>query len=160
MKSTLNFSLFKRDDLHSILAALRTPGGAPILLVLPMEDGGRYAVNLYPTDACIEPSIVSGMHNVTIKASQLFDDPAPRKTGQTSRQMRAAPQWATFVCPSDAKFYYADLAVRLGRGDLTIVPLYWLDRAFPRTTGRALVIDHAARLNERQAQVVRMWVTK
>jgi hypothetical protein len=155
MHSTFNFKLFKRDDLHRIMAALRLPGGQPMLLVLPMDAGESYVIKMYPTDVQIDSTYVAGMHEVQIKASQMFDaPPPPRATGATSRQMRNAPQWATFVCPNDAKGYYVALARHVGRADLTVVSLAWLDRPI-RRTGRALVIDHAAKLDERRAETVR-----
>lgn len=67
-----------------------------------------------------------------------------RQSGRTTRQMQAAPQGATFVWCNNRYWYPRDLARRLGRGDLHVVPLDWL--AYPRNLrrGGAVVLDHAA----------------
>ena len=70
-----------------------------------------------------------------------------RQTGRTTRQMQAAPQGAVFVWCNTHVSYPLSLAKALGRHDIVVHPLQWLD---PRNViGRefsGLVLDHAAPL--------------
>ncbi len=52
-----------------------------------------------------------------------------RGTGTTTRQMQEAPQGSVFVWCGRYLSYPKDLARNLGREDLNIVPLMWLNRA-------------------------------
>jgi hypothetical protein len=69
-----------------------------------------------------------------------------RQTGRTTKQINEAPEGALFVVPNwQAINYTRHLAQRLGRKDLRFtVPEYvYIDVV---GTGRAVVVDHAARL--------------
>lgn len=68
-----------------------------------------------------------------------------RGTGRTAKQIEQAPYGSVFVwCTSDVR-YALDTAHRLGRTDLTIKPLGWLDAEHVLASGkRQVVVDHAA----------------
>lgn len=67
-----------------------------------------------------------------------------RRSGLTTRQMQEAPHGAVYVWVNSRLDYPVRHARALGRNDLEIVPLSWLDGH--RWRGRditGLVIDHA-----------------
>lgn len=71
-----------------------------------------------------------------------------RQTGLTSRQMLDAPAGAVFVWCNSNLGYPKALAVAVGREDLDVRPLTWMEMrnvAARKVTG--LVIDHAAALS-------------
>ena len=81
-----------------------------------------------------------------------------RRTGETTRQMLAAPQGAIYICchEQDARGYSRRLAYSLGRVDLELVSTSWLDSE--RWHGRhlsAVVVDHACRLTDEQQSLLR-----
>ena len=69
-----------------------------------------------------------------------------RGTGLTTRQMADAPVGAIFVWCNSRTAYAAELAKKLGRDDLVVRPMSWLQprnvmgRDFP-----AVIVDHAAK---------------
>jgi len=70
-----------------------------------------------------------------------------RQTGRTTQQMQAAPQGAVFVWCNSHVDYPIALARALGRGDLAVYPLAWLEPI--NVIGRnlsGLVLDHATPL--------------
>ena len=70
-----------------------------------------------------------------------------RQTGRTTRQMQAAPQGAVFVWCNSRVEYPIALAKELGREDLVVQPMSWLDpRNVMGRTLSGLVLDHAAPL--------------
>jgi len=77
-----------------------------------------------------------------------------RGSGRTSQQIKDAPQRAVFVWPVCGSLQYAkDLARHLGREDLKIVSLYWLEpRHWHACELSGIVLDHASseRMNERE----------
>lgn len=75
-----------------------------------------------------------------------------RGTGQTTRQMQAAPQRAIFIWPVRHSMPYAkELAHKLGRDDLQIVTPDWLqDEKWRGLELSGIVIDHATRLSIEQ----------
>ncbi|WP_175784638.1 hypothetical protein [Burkholderia ambifaria] len=80
-----------------------------------------------------------------------MDDLNDRGTGRTTRQMLDAPQHAVFVWCNDYLGYARDLVHHVGRPDLQVVSPSWLER--DRGFGKCgIVIDHAARLSDRQAE--------
>ena len=69
-----------------------------------------------------------------------------RGSGETTRQMREAPEKAVFVCPTHSTTYYKALARHLNRDDLEIRPADVFLRDGNIFRGRrisALVLDHA-----------------
>ncbi len=77
-----------------------------------------------------------------------------RGTGATTRQMRAAPQGALFVWVNSNLSYPRNLAADIGRADLRIVSPEGLQPSLYGRRFPAVVIDHAARLNSRQGEIV------
>lgn len=70
-----------------------------------------------------------------------------RQTGRTTRQMQAAPQGAVFVWCNSRVEYPIALAKELGREDLVVQPMSWLEpRNVMGRTLSGLVLDHAAPL--------------
>jgi hypothetical protein len=71
---------------------------------------------------------------------------ADRQTGRTSKQMKDAPDGATFVwCVSASLSYAKQLACYLGRTDLRIVSPYYIKGPHRGRRGNTetLIIDHA-----------------
>lgn len=68
-----------------------------------------------------------------------------RQTGRTTQQMNDAPLGAVFVWCNSRVSYPQDIAKTLGRNDLVVRPLHWLQpvnvmgRDFP-----GVIVDHAA----------------
>lgn len=77
-----------------------------------------------------------------------------KRTGRTTQQMTAAPRGAVFVWGNENVYYPRSLAKALGRDDLVVRPMSWLEphnfesRDFP-----GVVVDHAA-LPGRHAAIV------
>ena len=69
--------------------------------------------------------------------------------GQTTEQLRNAPENAMFICAGPCRSYALSLSYAIGRGDLRIVTSAWLDK-INRPRARNIVVDHAAQLNHRQ----------
>jgi hypothetical protein len=79
-----------------------------------------------------------------------------RGDGETSRQMMAAPKGSVFVWCNNRSDYAKALAKHLGREDLSVQRLEWLNGdAWRGRTLPGLVIDHAAQLTEEQANIAR-----
>lgn len=80
-----------------------------------------------------------------------------RQAGRTSQQMLAAPPGAFFVWCNSKLSYPKALARHLGRDDLQIKPLSWLQiqnlAAWHAVSG--VVLDHAAYLEESGREAVR-----
>jgi hypothetical protein len=78
-----------------------------------------------------------------------------RGTGITTRQIRGAPREAVFVwCNGDVRYPQA-LAKTLGRSDLVVRPLSWLQpgNVMGRTfTG--VVVDHAAEIGDNERETL------
>lgn len=89
---------------------------------------------------------------------------ARRGSGTTTRQMQRAPQGAFFVCPNEAfaRQYGRDLARHLGREDLKLVSLSWLEKPHNwRGSNRSIVVDHAVeRLSETQFAAFREIISR
>lgn len=80
-----------------------------------------------------------------------------RNTGRTTRQMKNAPKKAVFVWCNNDLYYPRHLARFLNRTDLEIVSPEWISDY--RWTGKkinGLVLDHAARLTDKQRALVRV----
>lgn len=77
-----------------------------------------------------------------------------RGTGNTTRQMQAAPQRAFFIWPSRNSISYAkELAHKIGRADLQIVTPDWFDdQKWRGLELSGIVVDHATHLSVRQHQ--------
>jgi hypothetical protein len=74
-----------------------------------------------------------------------------RGTGETTRQMQAAPKGAVFVWCNDAIDYPKRTAARAGRTDLKIVSPNWLDDETWRGLELSgLILDHALLLDARR----------
>lgn len=86
----------------------------------------------------------------------MYDEERLRGTGRTTNQMREAPVGAVYVVPGKAApNYFQDLAKRLGRFDLMIVPTSQIDDRF-RWAGRkytGVILDHAVKLTPAQEKV-------
>lgn len=77
-------------------------------------------------------------------------------TGLTTRQMETAPQGAVFVWCNGHLDYPQALARKVGRDDLEIVsPTVFESNYFLGRNLTGLVIDHAARLTDRQIDFLR-----
>ena len=73
-----------------------------------------------------------------------------RGTGETTRQMEAAPKGAVFVWCNGNADYPRLLARKIGRDDLQIQSPRWLEERWRGITLTGVVVDHAARLTDRQ----------
>lgn len=68
-----------------------------------------------------------------------------RQTGRTTQQIADAPRGAVFVWCNSCTWYPQELARKLGRDDLVVRPMSWLQsrnvmgRDFP-----GVIVDHAA----------------
>ena len=84
-----------------------------------------------------------------------------RQTGETTRQMEAAPQGAVFVWCNRHLDYPGALAKKLGRSDLEIVGPSWLDgNAWRARRLSGLIVDHAADLIDSQKYGLHMAMAK
>lgn len=82
-----------------------------------------------------------------------------RRTGLTTKQMLTAPEDAVYVWVNNVLEYPRILARELGRTDLTIVPVSWLDvRSVAGRTFTGVVLDHAARPSSQQWDVYLKYV--
>jgi hypothetical protein len=77
-----------------------------------------------------------------------------RGTGETSRQMRAAAQGAVFIWCNSHTDYPRRLAEHLGRKDIRIFPPSALEAYLRGLEPSAVVVDHAAKLTERQWEML------
>lgn len=68
-----------------------------------------------------------------------------RRTGRTTRAIERAPKNAIYIWPVHGTLCYArDIARRLGRGDLQVVGLSWLDKhSYLGVRDLVVVVDHA-----------------
>ena len=74
-----------------------------------------------------------------------------RQTGETTRQMEAAPQGAIFVWVNSRLDYTKALAKKLGRDDLEVVSPEWLSSdSWRGRTLTGVIVDHAASLTSTQ----------
>jgi hypothetical protein len=68
-----------------------------------------------------------------------------RQSGRTTQQMTDAPLGSVFVWCNSRTAYPRELAKTLGRDDLQVVPLLWLDgRNVRGRTFNGVIVDHAA----------------
>jgi len=65
-----------------------------------------------------------------------------RQSGQTTKQMMAAPRYSIYIWPNNNLLYPKSLAKKIGRDDLSIVAPSWLDHHW-RGTSVEISIDHA-----------------
>lgn len=77
-----------------------------------------------------------------------------RGTGATTRQMKAAPRGAIFIWCNEYLHYPRLLARHLGREDLHIHEKSVLDGVRLRGLRVPIIVDHAARLTDRQKSEV------
>jgi len=70
--------------------------------------------------------------------------------GTTTKQMKAAPKGAVFVWCNGRTDYAVVLARKIGREDLEIKSPTWLERSWRGLELTGVVVDHAARLTDRQ----------
>jgi len=73
-----------------------------------------------------------------------------RGTGETTRQMEAAPKGSVFVWCNGQTDYPIRLARKIGREDLQIKAPTWLEERWIGLELTGVVVDHAARLTDRQ----------
>lgn len=74
-----------------------------------------------------------------------------RGVGNTTRQLRSAPQKAVFVWVNHSLHYPRDLARKLQREDIEIVSPDWLtDKRWAGREFSAIILDHAAHLTSEQ----------
>ena len=73
-----------------------------------------------------------------------------RGEGTTTQQMEAAPKGAVFVWCNGHTDYAVRLARKIDREDLQIKSPAWLDDGWRGVTLTGIVVDHAARLTDRQ----------
>ena len=73
-----------------------------------------------------------------------------RGNGETTRQMEAAPKGAVFVWCNAKTDYAVLLARKIGREDLQIQTPEWFEDRWRGIELTGVVVDHAARLNDRQ----------
>lgn len=75
-----------------------------------------------------------------------------RGTGRTREQMKNAPEKSVFVWVNSHLDYPKNLAKEINRGDLQIVPPFYLEdeTKFHGKTLSGIIIDHAADLTEKQ----------
>ena len=73
-----------------------------------------------------------------------------RRTGETTRQMEDAPKGAVFVWCNGQTDYPRLLARKIGREDLQIQSPTWFEDRWRGLELTGVVVDHAARLTDRQ----------
>ena len=73
-----------------------------------------------------------------------------RGEGVTTCQMEAAPMGAVFVWCNGRTDYPRLLARKIGRDDLHIKTPEWLEERWREIELTGIVVDHAARLTDRQ----------
>ena len=73
-----------------------------------------------------------------------------RGEGATTQQMEAAPKAAVFVWCNGNTDYPRLLARKIGREDLQIKSPSWLEDRWRELELTGVVVDHAARLTDRQ----------
>jgi len=73
-----------------------------------------------------------------------------RGTGTTTQQMEKAPNGAVFVWCNERTDYAVRLARKIGREDLQIKSPTWLEDRWRGLELHGVVVDHAARLTDRQ----------
>ena len=79
-----------------------------------------------------------------------------RQTGKTAKQLASAPPSAVFIWVSADLGYPKRLAAKIGRSDIKIESPDWLDYRFRGQRPSAVVVDHAARLTQRQIDAYRL----
>lgn len=68
-----------------------------------------------------------------------------RQTGRTTKQMTDAPMGAVFVWCNSRTEYPQELAKKLGREDLVVRPMSWLEpRKVMGSNVPVVIVDHAA----------------
>lgn len=72
-----------------------------------------------------------------------------RGTGATTQQMEAAPKGAVFIWYGHTD-YAVQLARKIGREDLQIKSPAWIEDRWRGVPLTGVVVDHAARLTDRQ----------
>jgi len=140
-------------DLEEIVAAISEDPNRQHTVLTGLNNFARFS-------KAIPDEIISGMHENTrgviyaflIAEAERFRKVMERATGETTRQMEAAPQGAIFIWCNGQLSYPIDLASKIGRSDLKIVSPIWLEGnsgyVGKRLTG--VVLDHAANLTSRQ----------
>ena len=73
-----------------------------------------------------------------------------RGAGATTKQIEAAPKGAVFVWCNGHTDYAIRLAQKIGREDLRIESPTWLEDRWRGLELTGVVVDHAARLTDRQ----------
>lgn len=73
-----------------------------------------------------------------------------RGNGETTRQMEEAPKGAVFIWCNGQTDYAVLLARKIDREDLQIVSPMWLEKRWLGVELTGVVVDHAARLTDRQ----------
>jgi hypothetical protein len=73
-----------------------------------------------------------------------------RGIGETTQQMEAAPKGSVFVWCNGQTDYPIRLAHKIGREDLQIKAPTWLEERWRGLELTVVVVDHAARLTDRQ----------
>ena len=84
----------------------------------------------------------------------------PRGTGETTRQMKDAPQGAVFVWCTDDLAYPNRLARALKREDIQIVGVSWVreERWRGARFPDFVILDHATRLTEKEFDLLRTYI--
>ena len=83
-----------------------------------------------------------------------------RGEGTTTQQMEGAPKGAIFVWCNGHTDYAVRLARKIGREDLQIKSPTWLDDGWRGVTLTGIVVDHAARLTDRQRDLLQEALTR
>ena len=73
-----------------------------------------------------------------------------RGEGTTTKQMQDAPNGAVFVWCNGHTDYAINLARKIGRDDLRIESPTWLEERWRGLELTGVVVDHSARLTDRQ----------
>jgi len=73
-----------------------------------------------------------------------------RGEGETMQQIRTAPKGAVFIWCNGRTEYPRELAQKIGRWDLQIQSPAWLEDRWRGLKLTGVVVDHAARLTDRQ----------
>jgi hypothetical protein len=74
----------------------------------------------------------------------------PRGDGATTRQMESAPKGSIFVWCNGHTDYPRKLAKKINRDDLVVESPTWLEERWRGLELTGVVVDHSARLTDRQ----------
>lgn len=126
---------------------IRLPAGWELLKIRLEDDSLWRTIQVKPTPWKVNGKELTMHDDKTLTTS--------RGMGTTTRQIECAPKHSIYVWMHEHTRYPRDLAIALGRTDITVVGPHWLDWEWQGARIAGIVVDHAARLTEKQHDTVR-----